>query len=198
MLFIEGMLASSRGYPLLFLKRIMRSLTSTWINVEKTDLIFLPKGSTSEFHTFCSCCTCAHCISWPSSVNSFLPREKIALFLVKVFRLLLFLTLLIWMFLVLYGTLNLWWLCTGVEMWGFCWFCFGLVSFWLLSHGWEDKDQNAQLSWQKCVRFLWKPYSYYSASCVGWTFIHLSLLSVSLCAKESLTSSGSTVYKPLH
>lgn len=40
------MLAGSRGYPLLFLKRIMKSLTSTCINPEETDLIF--KGSTSK------------------------------------------------------------------------------------------------------------------------------------------------------
>lgn len=40
------MLAGSRGYPLLFSKRIMRSLTSTCINPEETDLIF--KGSTSK------------------------------------------------------------------------------------------------------------------------------------------------------
>lgn len=30
------------------MKRVMRSLTSTWMNAEKTDLIFMPKGSTSK------------------------------------------------------------------------------------------------------------------------------------------------------
>lgn len=160
-LFIEGMLASSRGYPLFFLKKIMRSLTSTWINAEKTDLIFMPKGSTSKSATLCSCCTSANCGSWPSSEHFPTKRKHLFFFFFPQRRCsecLLFLKLLIWVFPILYGTLNLCWLCTGVGIWGF-WVFFPVR---LLSHSWEDKNWNAQLSWQKCVSFFRRPYNSYS------------------------------------
>lgn len=155
------MLASSRGYPLFFLKRVMRSLTSTWMNAEKTDLIFMPKGSTSKStlpaHAVLLLIVVPDPHLWTLSC-----QEKTFLFFSEHVQSVCFFSnysfgcSLSYMALWIFISFALGWGCEGFV--GFFFFPFGcchiVERIRIEMYSWADRS--------KCVSFFWRPYNSYS------------------------------------
>lgn len=167
----------------------MRSLTSTWINPEGTDLIFMAKGSTSKRTTLSAHAVLLIIVAPDPHPCTLSYEEKAFIFFSERFPCLLlfffFLKLLFWMFPVLYGTSNYCWLCTEVGI-------FFLFFSRLLSCRWQDKNWNVQLNWQN-----WRHFVLILSFMYGKNIHTFISHSVSLCAEKILTSSDATAYKPL-
>lgn len=158
MLFIEGMLASSRGYPLLFLKRIMGSLTSTWINAEKTDLILMPKGSTSKSATLSAHAVLLLILWLLTLICEHFPTEKAFPFLSEdvqsVFSSYWFGCSLTYMVLWIFIDFALGWGCGGFGFFFPFGYCHIVERVRIELHSWAERSLG--------MSFFWRPFNSHS------------------------------------